>query len=419
MELFETKQTKGRTIPITQQQVLAAWRKVKAAGGSGGVDGKSLSDVAGNHRNELYKLWNRMSSGSYFPKAVKATFIPKADGGQRCLGIPTVLDRVAQQVVKDMLEPEMDKIFHPDSYGYRPGKSAHQAVALCNQRCIERAWVIDVDIKGFFDNIDHRLLLKALQKHTEASWVMMYVERWLQAPMQMPDGTMQDRKAGTPQGGVITPLLANLFLHYALDKWMATTMPEIQFERYADDIVVHCHSQQEAEQGMEAIKSRLAACHLELSEQKTKIAYCKRNDRLNKHPVISFTFLGFDFKPRKMKLRGKYILGFGPAIGVNAQKRITQYFRKNELHRAVNKELTDIAAQLAPHLRGWINYFGRFRLWVMHRVFRLLNNRLAKWIRKKYKRYHGSMFHSTRKLQELAKTYPNMFVHWQYGFLPG
>lgn len=420
MELFETKQSNGRNIPVTQSQVLAAWRKVKAAGGSGGVDGKSLSDVEGDLRNELYKLWNRMTSGSYFPKPVKATFIPKETGGERCLGIPTILDRVAQQVVKDLLEPGMEKIFHPDSYGYRPEKNTHQAVAQCNQRCAEWAWVIDMDIKGFFDNIDHSLMLKALQKHTDATWVMLYVERWLTAPMQMPDGNLQDRLHGTPQGGVISPLLANLFLHYSFDKWMEIKMPEIRFERYADDIVVHCRSKEEAEQVMKEIDSRLKACCLQMHEQKTKIVYCKKHNRPMKHPVVAFDFLGFEFKPRKVKVReGKYGLGFGPAISLKAQKRITQYFRKIKLHRAVSNELADIAAQLAPRIRGWINYFGKFRLWSMWRIFRILNNRMVKWVKNKYKRYKDNLPLARQKLREIAKNFPNLFVHWQYGFLPG
>ncbi len=420
MELFETKQKDGRSIPITQPQVLAAWRKVKAAGGSGGVDGKSLSEVESNLKNELYKLWNRMSSGSYFPKAVKGTVIPKESGGERLLGIPTIIDRVAQQVVKDLLEPEMEQLFHPDSYGYRPNKNAHQAVIQCNQRCIEWAWVIDMDIKGFFDNINHTLMLKALQKHTEAQWVMLYVERWLKAPMQMPDGNFEERLCGTPQGGVISPLLANLFLHYAFDKWMEKQMPEIRFERYADDIVVHCRSKEECEQVKMAIANRLKVCLLELHEQKTKIVYCKNQNRPLKNQVVSFTFLGFDFKPRKVKVReGKYVLGYGPAISLKAQKRIAQYFRKIKLHRAVSNELADIAGQLAPRIRGWINYFGKFRRWVMWRIFRMLNNRLVKLVKNKYKRFKDNIQLARQQLKEIAKSYPNLFVHWQYGFLPG
>jgi len=420
MELFETKQTKGRTVPITQSQVLAAWRKVRASGGSGGVDGKSLPEVESDLRNELYRLWNRMTSGSYFPKAVKATFIPKDGGGQRCLGIPTVLDRVAQQVVKDLLEPGMEMIFHPDSYGYRPEKSAHQAVAQCNQRCKDRAWVIDLDIKGFFDNIDHDLLLKALQKHTDAQWVLLYVERWLKAPMQLPDGSLQERTQGTPQGGVISPLLANLFLHYSLDKWMGIQMPEILFERYADDMVIHCRSEQEASSVLKAIKDRLESCKLELHEQKTKIVYCKRHNRTQQHPNVRFDFLGFEFKPRKIQMwKGRFGLGYGPAISTKSQKKMAQYFRKMKLHRAVNVELTKLARDLAPRLRGWINYFGEFRRWSMHRVFRVLNDRLVSWVRNKYKRLRDSIVQARKMLKEIARNYPNLFIHWQYGFLPG
>jgi group II intron reverse transcriptase/maturase len=420
MKLFETKQNNGRTVPITQSQVLAAWRKVRSAGGSGGVDGKSIADVESDLRDELYKLWNRMTSGSYFPQMVKATFIPKESGGERCLGIPTVIDRVAQQVVKDMLEPEMDKNFHPDSYGYRPNKNAHQAVSQCKQRCFEWAWVIDMDIKGFFDSIDHTLMLKALQKHTEARWLMLYTDRWLKAPMLLPDGQIQERQTGTPQGGVISPLLANLFLHYAFDKWMEARLPEIRFERYADDIVIHCRSEQEAEEVKAAVKDRLKACLLELSEQKTKIVYCKQQNRPKDYPVVTFNFLGFDFRPRKVRVReGRYTTGFSPSIGLKAQKRITQYFRKIRFHRAVSIELTEIAAQLAPRLRGWINYFGKFRIWSMQRVFRVLNNKLVKWIRNKYKTFRDNIVLARQKLKDIAKAYPNMFVHWQYGFFPG
>lgn len=420
MELFETKQNRGRHIPLTQSQVLTAWRKVLAAGGSGGVDGKSLSDVAGNLGNELYRLWNRMSSGSYFPQPVKATFIPKDGGGQRCLGIPTVLDRVAQQVVKDLLEPGMEAVFHTDSYGYRPAKSAHQAISVCDQRCRQWPWVIDIDIKGYFDNIDHNLLLRALRKHTDATWILLYAERWLKTPMQMPDGSIGERSKGTPQGGVISPLLANLYLHYAFDKWMSINLPQVRFERYADDIVVHCSSQQEAVRVVEAIKSRLGDCGLEMSEQKTRIVYCKQYNRTGKHQMVSFSFLGFDFKPRKIKLgEGKYLLGFGPAMGHRAQKRIITNIRKLRLHRAVTSELPQIAAELAPRINGWLNYFGKFRKWEMQRVFRSLNDRLVKWIKNKYKRYKRSLIASRMALKKIARDYPNLFVHWQHGFLPG
>lgn len=419
MNLFETKLNDGKTVPVTQQQVLAAWRKVRAAGGSGGVDGKSLIKVEENLKDELYKLWNRLASGSYFPSAVKAVAIPKDGGGQRWLGVPAVLDRVAQQVVKDALEPELEKVFHQDSYGYRPNKSAHDAVDKCRIRCLNQTWVIDMDIKGFFDNLDHDLLFKALEKHVKGKWMLCYIERWLKAPVEQADGSIESRQMGTPQGGVISPLLANLFLHYAFDKWMEKELPYIRFERYADDIIIHCITGKEAEEVKEKVEERLKACKLELHPQKTRIVYCKQKGKNIKYPVVSFDFLGFEFKPRKVKLKdGTYQLGYGPAIGRKAKTRIATYFRQRKIHRASGAELQELAIQLAPKTRGWINYFGKFRKWSMYPLFQLLHARLVKWLMAKYKRYRGRIPKAWARLKSIARDYPNLFVHWQYGFLP-
>ncbi len=420
MELFKTKSNHGKSIPVTQQQIQKAWKKVKAAGGSGGVDRKSLSDVQDNLRNELYKLWNRIASGSYFPMPVKGCMIPKGQGGKRLLGIPTILDRVAQQVVRDLLEPITESFFHKDSFGYRPGRNTHQAIKQCTQRCFEKAWVIDLDIKGFFDNIDHELLLRSLQKHTDQKWILTYVDRWLKAPLMLEDGSLQQRDKGTPQGGVISPLLANLFLHYAFDKWMKINNPQIEFERYADDIVVHCFSEEEARQILEKIRERLKICKLDLHPVKTKIVYCKQFNRRRKYPNVSFDFLGFSFKPRKSKSKdGKFYLGFGPAISTNAKKQIVQEIKQFKIHRATNADLQELANKLAPHLRGWINYYGKFRVWELQRVFRVLNDRLVKWIINKHRNFRDQKTKARLRLKQIAQDYPNLFVHWQYRFYPG
>jgi group II intron reverse transcriptase/maturase len=420
MRLFEDKSNKGKTIPVTHNQILAAWKRVRAAGGSGGVEGRSLSDVENNLKDELYKLWNRMSSGSYFPMPVLGCMVPKVQGGKRLLGIPTIVDRIAQQVVKDLLEPSLELYFHKDSYGYRPGRNTRQAVELCTQRCYDKAWVIDLDIKGFFDNLDHEMLMLALQKHTDEKWILMYVERWLKAPMQLEGETLKQRDRGTPQGGVISPLLANLFLHYAFDKWISITHPHIEFERYADDIVVHCSSKEEALQVLSKIRERLQICKLELHPEKTKIVYCKKYNRQRDYPLVSFDFLGFTYKPRTCKAKEeKYYLGFGPAISTKAQKQIVEEIKRRKLHSAVNAGLQDLANELASSLQGWINYYGRFRRWSMQGVFRILNDRLVKWLINKHRNLRDQKRKARLKLKEIAKDYPNLFVHWRYGFLPG
>ena len=226
---------KGKPFDISQQVVRGAYEKVKANRGAAGVDEESITEFERNRERNLYKLWNRMSSGSYFPLPVRAVKIPKKSGGVRVLGVPTVTDRIAQTVVCQYLEPEVESIFHPDSYGYRPGRSALDAVATCRQRCWRYDWVIDLDIRTFFDSIPHDRLLAWVSKHTNRQWVVLYVERWLKAPLQREDDTVVPRDRGTPQGSAVSPLLANLFLHYALDSWMAREFPSVPFERYADD----------------------------------------------------------------------------------------------------------------------------------------------------------------------------------------
>lgn len=412
-----------KTQPITRLQVMEAFKRVKANGGSAGVDKITIAEVEVNKRKYLYPLWNRMASGSYFPKAVRQTLIPKSDGKKRVLGIPTVTDRVAQQVIATELESIVDKQFSRNSFGYRPNKSAHDAIEQCRINCMKYSWVIDLDIKGFFDNIDHELLMKALRHNTDRKHILLYCERWLKAPVQLPDGTLKHPEGkGTPQGGVVSPVLANIFLDIVFDKWIEKNYPDVEFERYADDIVVHCQNIKQALRLLEAIKKRCEDCKLELNNEKSKIVYCRRNQK--KHPPFKvyyqkFDFLGFTFKPRIVKERGKIKLGFTPAISQKNMTRIGAELFKLGIHRWVHFPLSKIAVILKSRLRGWINYYSKFRKSELRKLFRIVNLRLAKWVRNKYRKFRRRhWFLAYKYLQGIAKSYPNMFEHWKYGFLP-
>ena len=339
------KQTKP--FRISKQSVMTAWEKVRANKGAYGVDEQSIGEFEKNLKNNLYKLWNRMSSGTYFPPPVRAVEIPKADGKTRLLGIPTVSDRIAQTIVKAYLEPLVEIKFHEDSYGYRPGKSALDAVATARQRCWRNNWVIDLDIKGFFDNLDHDLLLKALLVHTKEKWIHLYVERWLKAPMQKENGELLARNKGTPQGGVVSPLLANLFMHYAFDIWMLKNFPTVKFERYADDCLAHCQTLKQAQQVLESIRNRLQVCGLELHPVKTKIVYCKDDDRKGEYEIQKFNFLGYTFRPRRSKNRyGKFFVNFTPAISNEASSKPTSSIWKRQApHRTVHADFPHTALQ--------------------------------------------------------------------------
>ncbi len=408
-----------KSIPISRQMVWSAYKKVKANKGGAGVDAVNMDQFDVDRSKQLYKLWNRMASGSYFPPPVKEEEIPKKDGKIRKLGIPTISDRVGQMVIKDYIEPRLEKIFSPNSYGYRPKKNAHQALESVRKNCWKTDWVIDLDIKGFFDNIDHDKLMLAVEKQVPEKWVQLYIKRWLKTPVHTRSGELVEKQGkGTPQGGVISPLLANLFLHYVLDKWLEQTDKTVKFARYADDVILHCGSKAHAEQTLNKISERMASCGLELHPAKTKIVYCRDSRRRGKYSVVKFDFLGYSFQPRtsKSKQTGKLFLGYDCAISISSRKRMADKLEEMRLERSGFKSIVGIAQKLNPVIRGWINYYGRFRGYELNRVFRLLQVRLTRWARKRYKRYRTSIIKCYKWLDRVRVQYPNLFYHWQLGY---
>ena len=408
-----------KSIPVSKEQVWLAYKKVKANQGSAGVDQISMEEFDAQRSKHLYKLWNRLASGSYFPPPVKEVEIPKKDGKVRKLGIPTIGDRVAQMVVKEYLEARFEKIFSPNSYGYRPEKSAHQALEKVRQNCRKTDWVIDLDIKGFFDNIDHERLMLAVQKHVPEKWCLLYIQRWLTMPVQTKSGELiQKQGKGTPQGGVISPLLANLFLHYAMDKWLEQNHPNVEYVRYADDAILHCRTKTEAEQTLAALDERMKACGLELHPEKTKQVYCRDYRRQDTYETVKFDFLGYSFQPRstKSKQTGKLFLGFDCAISISSKKRIADKLEDLKIDRLNFKSIVGVALYLEPFIRGWINYYGKYRITELKPVFLLLRQRLVWWARKRYKRYKTNMVKAYRWLDRVQKQFPNLFYQWRYGF---
>jgi group II intron reverse transcriptase/maturase len=410
--MFETT---SKPVPVTKEMLKKAYRKVKSNQGSAGVDKESLEMFQADLLNNLYVLWNRMSSGSYFPEPVRSVSIPKANGKKRVLGIPTVSDRIAQQVVKDYLEPRLEAQFLASSYGYRPLKSAHDALTAVQENVRTYAWVIDMDIKSFFDEVDHELLMKAVERHVPEQWVKMYIRRWLESPAQASDGTQTQKKGqGTPQGGVISPLLANLFLHYVLDKWLKKQYPGVAFVRYADDVVVHCHTEGEAKQILAGIKSRLAECKLRLSEEKTKIVYSKDYRRKQKNDYEKkFDFLGFTFKPKTLaSKKGGLFLAYDCAISQKAQTRIIAGWKQLSWHRKSQLTIQGIANQVNQQIRGIIRYYGKFKLWTLERLMLRFEALLVKWVLNKYKKFHGSNSKAQEWIKRLKRDYPTMFYYW-------
>ena len=410
---------KTKSYDISKEVVWEAYKKVKANKGSAGIDEVSMDQFEEKLKDNLYKLWNRMSSGSYFPPPVKVVEIPKKGKGTRMLGIPTVADRIAQMVAKAYFEPTVEPHFLPDSYGYRPGKSAIDAVAVTRKRCWRYDWVLEFDIKGLFDNIDHNLLLRAVRKHTDIKWVILYIERWLKAPFQMTSGERIERMSGTPQGGVISPVLSNLFLHYVFDVWMSRKRPQNPWSRYADDGIAHCRSQEEAVELLNELKVRFEECGLELHPDKTCIVYCKDDDRREEHLETKFDFLGYTFRPRRSKNRqGKFFINFTPGVSRKSSKAMRLKIRQWRMHLKPDKDIEDLSRMFNPVIRGWINYFGRFYKSELYSVLRHMNRALVHWARRKYKRLSCHRRRAENWLGRVAKRSPWLFAHWKMGILP-
>lgn len=410
-------QSGSKPFDISKQVVVAAFEKVRAKKGAPGIDGVTVEQFAQDEKNNLYKLWNRMSSGSYFPSSVRMVEIPKDGGrGTRVLGVPTVADRIAQTVAVAYLEPVVEKLFHADSYGYRPGRSPLDAVATCRARCWTHGWVLDLDIEGFFDNLDHDLILKAVAHHTTEKWILMYVQRWLCAPLALPDETLTSRDRGSPQGASISPLLANLFMHYAFDTWMAREFPDVPFERFVDDVIVHCVSEQQAVRMRAAIAARLAECGgLRLHPTKTRIVYCKMTGRHGRHEQVTFDFLGFTFKPRAAKRKnGIMFTTFSPGISRKAATSIRQQIRRMRFHLRSDLSFAEIARWINSRAGAWAAYYGRFCPSETVSVLFHIDRYLVRWARRKYKHLRRAPRRAARTLAEIKRSRPGLLAHWRW-----
>jgi group II intron reverse transcriptase/maturase len=418
-EPVSESRSEGKSFGISKRLVWEAWLRVKANHGAEGVDEESIEEFEANLEGNLYKLWNRMSSGSYVPPPVRAVEIPKKSGGSRMLGVPTVADRVAQTVAYLYLEPEVEPFFHRDSYGYRPGRSAHDALRVCRARCWKNDWVLDLDLKSFFDSLDHSLVLKAVAHHTNLRWILLYVQRWLKAPLQLEDGTLKPRDRGSPQGSAISPVLANIFLHYALDLWLDREFPAVAFERYADDVILHCKTMAQAQKLCDAILERLAVVGLELNLDKTRVVYCKDSNRVGSHEHERFDFLGYTFRPRRARTRsGELFVSFCPAVSEDAAKRIRHAIKRWRLHLWSGKTLADLAQEINPIVRGWIDFYGRFYRTRLVQTLKLINKYLVRWAMRKFKRLRGHTARASLFLTAIAKGEPGLFAHWMWQALP-
>ena len=405
----------GKPFEISRNEVWEAYRHVRANRGAPGVDDVTLAEFEKDLKGNLYKIWNRMSSGSYFPPPVKAVEIPKPHGGgTRTLGVPTVADRIAQTVVARRLEVKVEPIFHPDSYGYRPNRSALDAVAACRQRCWRYDWVVDLDVEKFFDSVPWDLLVKAVEAHAAEPWVVLYVKRWLAAPLQLPDGTLQQRERGTPQGSAVSPVLANLFMHYAFDAWMVREYPTIRFERYADDAVVHCATERQAHRLVEAIGNRMAEVGLRLHPTKTRIVYCKDGKRRLDYEHTEFTFLGFTFRAHGARGRnGEIFTSFLPAISKDALKQVSRTVRRWRLHLRTGHTLAELAVRINPIVRGWMQYYGAFYRSALHPLLQRINAYLMRWLRRNHRRLRP--FNAAKACwQRITSQQPRLFAHWAW-----
>lgn len=405
------KESKQYEIP--KKVVLEAYKKVKANKGSAGIDGVDFEQFDKKLKNNLYKIWNRMSAGSYFPQSVLAVEIPKKTGGVRRLGIPTISDRIAQMVARMYVEPVAEQIFCDDSYGYRPGKSALDAVGMARKRCWKYDYVVELDVKGLFDNIDHELLMKVVNRHVKEAWVRLYIRRWLKCPFEKKNGDVVKRTSGTPQGGVISPVLANLFLHYVFDIWMKRNCPKAPFERYADDAVIHCQTKQEAQDIKERLSKRFTECKLEMHPEKTRIVYCKDRDRKGSEPITEFDFLGYTFKGLYIKCRdGIFRNNFIASVSKKSAKAFREKIKILEIHKKTGCNISIIAEMLNPMTRGWINYFGKFNASAMRSTLQIVDKRIVKWAMCKYKRFRGRRSRAEEWLANLRKREPSLFAHW-------
>lgn len=410
-----------KSFNISKQLVMQAYELVKVNRGAGGVDRQSLGEFEKNLKDNLYKIWNRLSSGCYFPPPVRAVAIPKKAGGERILGVPTIGDRVAQTVVKLMFEPCVEPYFLDDSYGYRPNKSALDAVGVTKRRCWEYDWVLEFDIRGLFDNISHELLMKAVRKHTECKWVILYIERWLKAPLQLNDGTLVQRDKGTPQGGVISPVLSNLFMHYVFDTWMKRNYPNRPWCRYADDGLVHLKTEKEAQEMFLALKTRFEECGLEMHPVKTRIVYCKDGTRKQEKPNKAFDFLGYTFRARVCKntKRNSLFVNFTPAVSKTALKAMRAKTKKDNLRNRTDLSLKEIAKWYNPILQGWLGYYGRYYRSALYSVWRHFNKTLVAWVMRKYKHFQRRKTKASIFIEKLMESHPNLFVHWRNGMKGG
>jgi len=410
----------GKSFDIPKMLVMQAYQQVKANGGAAGVDNQSIEEFEVDLKRNLYRIWNRMSSGTYFPPPVKAVPIPKKSGGTRILGVPTISDRIAQTVVKLIIEPKLEAIFDNNSYGYRPGRSALDAIEMTRKRCWKYDWLVEFDIVGLFDNIRHDLLMKALRHHCDCKWILLYAERWLKAPMQIEVGKLMSRDIGTPQGGVVSPCLANLFMHYAFDCWVRREFPNTPFCRYADDGLLHCKTEEEALKVMKLLDERLRQCGLQMHPEKSRIVYCKDRNRKGIYSNISFDFLGYSFRPRRCTDRqGRVHPNFLPGMSRNSRKAALQIIRSWHIHLKNDKSLEDLSKMFNPVLRGWAAYYGKYYRTEMKRIWSSFNAYLVRWVQRKYKRFANHKTRAAEYLQAIAKSKPNLFVHWKQGHFFG
>lgn len=406
----------GKSFRITQNEILLAYKRVKANKGAGGIDGVDFRKFDKEWKDRLYKLWNRMASGSYFSKAVRGVEIPKKNGKTRLLGIPTIEDRIAQMVVRNRIEPRLEKIFLENSYGYRPNKSALDAIGITRTRCFKYPWIVEFDIVGLFDFINHEKLLAIMSRHVKEKWLLLYIQRFLTAPIRLPNGELEERNSGTPQGGVISPILANAYMHYAFDLWMRTVFPENPWVRYADDGLIHCTTKTQAIYLMKELTKRMKDCSLEIHPEKSKIVYCK-NDRSNEES--SFEFLGYSFRNRLCKNRyGVYFTGFTPAVGKSAAKSFRNKI-KLAIKEANTTSLICLSENLNPIIRGWMNYFMRFnKSEAIRKGINYVNLSLIRWLRRTHKSVKNGLNKAQRLLGRMSKSSPNLFYHWKMGYMP-